>query len=679
MKHILYFLCTALFISASTWAKAPQRPNSYNYQVALAALYEEGDYSKALDYFNKELKDNPNDGYSYSWIAYIRAGQKEYGRALTCANSALKLLPKADKEYCVFAYSTRANTYKHLRDTAAAIADWTQAIKIDPTEYKSYSERAELYYYLKKYQLADADYQKMIKLDDNQAVIQGYMGLGRNLKAQEHYEDAIALFTKVITLYGDEYSSAYSFRAECLLQLNRNEEAVRDIVKALEIDADDKAFWMMINLPNDESVELMQQKLKLQTVFAPNQPTWHYFMGVLAEANHQYKDAVNAYRKANAISHATQTDERIALCYEALGDYPSALQYINYAIEMDSTRSGYYYTRANIHAELGLIEKSIDDMTRYIEFEPKNSYGYYRRGWWKHLLKECDSAIEDFNLSIAIDPEYPYAYDALARCYHYFGDSVKAISYYEKLLAFDTIPTNGSQAYYAFHYLGQDDKAIKWIEQMLEKDSTETYDAACVYSIVGDTAKALYYLEKRLQKGWTRFHHLEIDEDLDNIRNLDSFKSMVEKYYRKMLEQREPIAQGSELNRRIIEVPYTKTNGVTKVDCSINGLPLSFIFDTGASDVTISQVEANFMYKNGYLSDKDFVGKQHYQTADWNISVGTIINLDKINIGGLELRSVRASVVQSQNAPLLLGQSVLQRLGKIEIDNTKRVIKITTR
>ena len=31
------------------------------------------------------------------------------------------------------------------------------------------------------------------------------------------------------------------------------------------------------------------------------------------------------------------------------------------------------------------------------------------------------------------------------------------------------------------------------------------------------------------------------------------------------------------------------------------------------------------------------------------------------------------------SAPLLLGQSILQRLGKIEIDNTKRVLKITTR
>ncbi len=61
------------------------------------------------------------------------------------------------------------------------------------------------------------------------------------------------------------------------------------------------------------------------------------------------------------------------------------------------------------------------------------------------------------------------------------------------------------------------------------------------------------------------------------------------------------------------------------------------------------------------------------------ISVGTVINLNAINFGGLSLNNIRASVVQSQNAPLLLGQSVLQRLGKIEIDNAKRVLKITTR
>ena len=59
----------------------------------------------------------------------------------------------------------------------------------------------------------------------------------------------------------------------------------------------------------------------------------------------------------------------------------------------------------------------------------------------------------------------------------------------------------------------------------------------------------------------------------------------------------------------------------------------------------------------------------YYQTADGNISEGTVINLKHVNFGGLELTDVKASVVKSQKAPLLLGQSVFGRLGKIEIDN----------
>ena len=127
-----------------------------------------------------------------------------------------------------------------------------------------------------------------------------------------------------------------------------------------------------------------------------------------------------------------------------------------------------------------------------------------------------------------------------------------------------------------------------------------------------------------------------------------------------------------------MEIPFTKSGGVTKVDCTINDLPLNFIFDTGASDVTISQVEANFMYKNGYLDSRDIVGKKTYQVATGAIAVGTTIILKEIKFGGLILRDVRASVVETQNAPLLLGQTVLQRLGKIEIDNTQRILKITT-
>jgi clan AA aspartic protease (TIGR02281 family) len=193
-----------------------------------------------------------------------------------------------------------------------------------------------------------------------------------------------------------------------------------------------------------------------------------------------------------------------------------------------------------------------------------------------------------------------------------------------------------------------------------------------------DKDNALKCLEKSLELGYMRFAHIERDFDMDYIRDTEEYKSLIRKY-KSAHEARINAETGSVSNKEEVttNVPFTKENGVCKVKCNVNGLPLHFIFDTGASDVTISMVEATFMMKNGYLSDNDVVGSQRYMDANGDVSVGTIINLKNVNFGGLDLNNVRASVVRNQKAPLLLGQSVLGRLGKIEIDNSKNVLKIT--
>lgn len=84
------------------------------------------------------------------------------------------------------------------------------------------------------------------------------------------------------------------------------------------------------------------------------------------------------------------------------------------------------------------------------------------------------------------------------------------------------------------------------------------------------------------------------------------------------------------------------------------------------------------MLKNDYLRPSDITGKQNYMNANGDITEGTVINLRKVNFGGLELTNIKASVVKKQSAPLLLGQSVLSRLGRIEIDNASKVLKITS-
>ena len=126
-----------------------------------------------------------------------------------------------------------------------------------------------------------------------------------------------------------------------------------------------------------------------------------------------------------------------------------------------------------------------------------------------------------------------------------------------------------------------------------------------------------------------------------------------------------------------ITVEMKKEGGVFYLPGKVNGLQLEFIFDTGASVVSISSVEATFMMKNDYIKPTDIIGKQNYLNANGEISEGTVINLRNVNFGGLNLNDIRASVVHNQSAPLLLGQSVLSRLGNIEIDNVRGILRIT--
>ena len=95
---------------------------------------------------------------------------------------------------------------------------------------------------------------------------------------------------------------------------------------------------------------------------------------------------------------------------------------------------------------------------------------------------------------------------------------------------------------------------------------------------------------------------------------------------------------------------------------------MSFIFDTGASDITISQTEAQFLAKQGLLTQQDVIGKQQYQIADGSFSEGTIIRLKELTIGDRTINNVKASVIESQNAPLLLGQTALSEFGKVSLD-----------
>lgn len=118
-------------------------------------------------------------------------------------------------------------------------------------------------------------------------------------------------------------------------------------------------------------------------------------------------------------------------------------------------------------------------------------------------------------------------------------------------------------------------------------------------------------------------------------------------------------------------IKMEKISGVYQIPVEVNGVDMHFIFDTGASIISISETEAMFLYKQGRLSKDDIVGKANFTDANGDISEGTIIVLKSVKIGNRILTDIEASVVHNLNAPLLFGQSALEKFGKISIDNNR--------
>lgn len=674
---IWVILISFMMMGLDGHAQKFKRPDSYNYQRGLEAFHNQ-DYDEAYDYLSRELQDNPKNGYAHTLISVIHYNNEDYGKALSSADLGLKYLPKKDAEYQSMAYLAKAGVMLVLEDTTKALSTYADGIKNYPDQTVLYQKRGQLYYELSQYDLSDADYRKLIEMQPGETV--GYMGLGRNANAQERWDDAIKQFDYVTKLSSD-YSSAYSFRAESYIGLKKWDEATDDIISALKSDFDQKAVFLAISL-EEPAFTTMISKLKVQAAKNPNDSSWPMLIGLMYETKNQYLKAIEAYNQANERDADEVGYYRIAHCYYDMGNMKLALSNINSALNLNVDDLEDLAFKAEILSEMGDQQGAIEIMDKVLSEVPDYDTGYYQRGRFKKLNGDLDGAIEDLSMSITLNPKNSYPYYSRGSIYKKQGQIELAEDDYRKVIELEAKPDDYQCIPYAYLGLGDNEKALALADTIIARDTTSYsgfYNKACLYSLMNDKDNALLNLRKSLELGYRHFGHLSLDADLDNIRDTEEFKALIQEYESMIDDSTDHSEADNQTDGDVTvgEVPFTKEDGVCKVKCQVNDLPLYFIFDTGASNVTLSMVEATFMVKNGYLNDSDIIGSQRYMDANGNVTVGTVINLKKVDFGGFTLNNVRASVVRNQKAPLLLGQSVLGRLGKVEIDNTKQVLRIT--
>jgi aspartyl protease family protein len=114
---------------------------------------------------------------------------------------------------------------------------------------------------------------------------------------------------------------------------------------------------------------------------------------------------------------------------------------------------------------------------------------------------------------------------------------------------------------------------------------------------------------------------------------------------------------------------WRSTSGMYTTVGSINGLPVPFLVDTGATQVALNSAQARRLG-----IDYRVTGTETSVTTASGVERAWRVNLDSVKVGDLELRNVGAVVIDGpQPETALLGMSYL---GRLEITNSGQLMTL---
>lgn len=106
------------------------------------------------------------------------------------------------------------------------------------------------------------------------------------------------------------------------------------------------------------------------------------------------------------------------------------------------------------------------------------------------------------------------------------------------------------------------------------------------------------------------------------------------------------------------------------VDAEVDGTPLTFLVDTGASDVVLSPDDARRLG----LEPRTLDYSRAYQTANGVVRAAPV-TLRELRLGGLQLYDLEASVNERPLPMSLLGMSFLGRLQSYEVADGRLILR----
>lgn len=359
-----------------------------------------------MEVYNQELTANPAN---YE-VLFRRANEyyrfNQYLRALNDIDAALKHIPETDSDMLFGAYELRGNIYQELGKYAEALENFEKALSYDPTSFMALYQKANAEYELGDYAQAKDDYTRLRAMNNRSA--EALTGLARvavqesNLgMAQQYMDDAVAMMPAD--------SDIYVRRSSVRRMLGNNTGAVDDLVMAISIDSNPKAFQELTNLAIIDYPSVITG-LSNAVSHAPEQGMFYYIRAAVAMAHHHFMPAITDYKKIitdNLYSYPGIYND-LAECYLALCKYNEAADNVRHAIGMHGDNRIFYLTLAKIQLAEGKPANALINIDRALEAEPGNIDALTQKGICLYQLGRFDEAATIFGEMLMDNPQNYY-------------------------------------------------------------------------------------------------------------------------------------------------------------------------------------------------------------------------------------------------------------------------------
>ncbi len=435
--------------------------------------------SDNLLYLTTEIELDPKIAFIYAARGSVYYNRSEYEKAIADYTEAIRLQPdyaeKCDNISCYIAavslnpndatiYYRRGRAYYDSKEYEKAIADYTASIKIDPSQFSVYYDRGNIYLKLEKYREAVADYTEAIRIDPNHA--SAYMARGGAYEKIGEYDKATADYTAASPLRKSDVPICEAQMSSTPLCLT-TEIHLHPNSSILYIHRGD--IYNDLG-EHDKAVEDYKEAIRIDPEYT------HYCGNILC-----YNVAIDTISPKTADEFSGR-----GFAYYSLGEYEKAIADYTEAILRDPKYAKAYKGRGDVYAKLGKDEKAFVDYaeehTIYINLNPTNADAYSNRALLYYNFGEYEKSVVDYTEAIRLSQPSDMPSDTLYnnRCsaYDFLGEFQKAIEdCTEAIRLTSTLANSYNWRGYAYGRLGEYEEAFEDFNQAVRfnPDYFKTY------------------------------------------------------------------------------------------------------------------------------------------------------------------------------------------------------------